>query len=307
MNKKLLSSVFLFTAAIVWGFAFVAQKFGADNVSPFYFNGIRFLVGAAALLPVVLIFEREKKDKEKFIKTIKAGAVCATILFVASALQQVGINMTQSAGKGAFITSFYSVLVPIFYLLFFRRKTSWNIWTGAFVAIIGLFFVCVKKEEFGTGNIYELVGMGDLILLLGSVFWAWHIIAIDKFIKNVSPVKFAMFQALFCGIYNLIFALPTETVSISGVQSALVPILYCGIFSTGIAYTCQILGQKDADPTIAPIILSTESLFGALGGVIFDNETMNIFGCVLIFAGVLLAQLTFKAKKTSLNNKKLQR
>lgn len=297
MNKKLLSSVFLFTAAVVWGFAFVAQKFGADSVSPFYFNGIRFIVGALALLPVVLLFEREKKDHKKFSRTIKAGAVCATILFIASALQQVGINVTQSAGKGAFITSFYSVLVPIFYLLFFRRKTSWNIWAGAFIAIVGLFFVCIKKEELMAGSLTELVGAGDIILLVGSVFWAFHIIAIDKFIAGVSPIKFALFQSLFCGIYNLIFALPTETLSFHGVYAALIPILYCGIFSTGIAYTCQILGQKDADPAIAPIILSTESLFGALGGVIFDNEKMNIFGCVLIFAGVLLAQITFKTKK----------
>ena len=297
MNKKLLASIFLFTAAIVWGFAFVAQKFGADSVSPFYFNGIRFIVGAVALVPVVLLFEREKKDKKKFLRTVKAAAICASILFIASALQQVGINMTQSAGKGAFITSFYSVLVPIFYLLFFRRKTSWNIWIGALVAIVGLFFVCIKKEELAVGNIRELVGLGDLVLLLGSVFWAWHIIAIDKFIQNVSPIKFAMFQALFCGIYNLAFALPTETVSLAGVSSALIPILYCGIFSTGVAYTCQILGQKDADPAIAPIILSTESLFGALGGVIFANETMNVLGCVLIFAGVVVAQISFKSKK----------
>lgn len=297
MNKKLISSIFLFTAAVVWGFAFVAQKFGADSVSPFYFNGIRFFIGAIALVPVVLIFEREKKDKAKFLRTLKAAAICAGILFIASALQQVGINMTQSAGKGAFITAFYSVLVPIFYLIFFRRKTNWNIWAGAIVAIVGLFFVCIKKEELAGGNISDLVGLGDLVLLLGTVFWAWHIIAIDKFIQNVSPIKFALFQSLFCSIYNLVFALPTETVSAAGVASALIPLLYCGIFSTGVAYTCQILGQKDADPTLAPIILSTESLFGALGGVIFDNETMNIFGCVLIFAGVILAQITVKKSK----------
>ena len=296
MKKKVKSTIFLFTAAIVWGFAFVAQKLGADSVPPFYFNFIRFTIGALALLPVALIFEKETQDLKKLARTIRAAALCAGFLFVAASLQQTGIAMT-NAGKGAFITAFYSVLVPIFYFILFRRKTGINIWIGAILAIAGIFLLSINSD-------YS-IGTGDIVLLAGSVFWAGHIIAIDKLIHNISPIKFAMFQALFCGIYNMFFAVFTETVTFSDIYSAGLELLYCGICSSGIAYTCQILGQKDADPTIAPIILSTESLFGVLGGVLIDGETMSsrgYAGCALVFAGVILSQLVFEKKKKSTEN-----
>lgn len=298
MNKKVKSSVFLFVAAIVWGFAFVAQKLGGDSVPPFYFNAIRFILGGIVLIPVVMIFEKEKSEKAKLLRTIKAAAICAMFLFVASALQQRGIYMT-SAGKGAFITAFYSVLVPVFYFLFFRRKVGMNVWIGAVLAITGIFFLSIK-ENF-------TIGTGDILLLVGALFWTGHIISIDLLVKDISPIKFAMFQALFCGIYNFCFAVFTETVTLSAIYSAGIELLYCGIGSTAIAYTCQILGQKDADPTIAPIILSTESLFGALGGALIDGETMTsggYIGCLLVFAGVVISQFTIKTFSGKIRNKK---
>lgn len=298
MNSKAKSTFFLFTAAIVWGFAFVAQKLGADDVAPFYFNGIRFVIGAIALIPVVLISERGNV-KQKLVSTIRAAALCAMFLFIASALQQRGIMMTNDAGKSGFITALYSVLVPVFYFLIFRRKTSFNIWVGAVLAIVGTFFLSVKNDF--------TVETGDLVLLLGSVFWAGHIISIDFLIKDLNPVKFSLFQALFAGIYNLAFAVFTETITFSGFNAALIPILYCGVCSTGIAYTCQIVGQKGADPTIATIILSTESLFSVLGGALIDGETMSprgYLGCLLIFAGVVVSQIVIKAGKNKNKIKK---
>ncbi len=302
MNRKAKSMIFLFTAAIVWGFAFVFQENGGKSVPEFWFNGIRFLIGALSLLPVVLIFDKEKqKDTKKLLKTIKAAAICAGFLFVASFLQQLGINMTGDSGKSAFITALYSVLVPIAYFLFFKKKTSVNVWLGAVLAVVGIFLLSIKGDF--------TVASGDLLLLAGTIFWAGHIISIDFLVRDINPIKFAMFQSLFCGIYNIIFALPTQTVTIAGVNEALVPLLYCGIGSTAVAYTCQILGQKFSDDqTLATIILSTESFFGVLGGALFDKEIMTprgYVGCVLIFAGVVAAQLEIKRRNKNYNNKKV--
>ena len=293
MNRKIKSTIFLFTAAIVWGFAFVFQKMGGDDVPTFWFNGIRFIIGAISLVPVVLLFEREKKDTKRLLHTMRAAAICAGFLFVASYLQQTGIVMTGDSGKSGFITALYSVIVPIAYFIFFRKKTSFNVWLGALLAIGGSFLLSVK------GNF--TVEVGDIFLLVGAVFWAGHIISIDLLVRDVSPIKFALFQALFCGISNLCVAVPVETVTLAGVQSALIPLLYCGVCSTAIAYTCQILGQKFSDDqTLATIILSTESLFSAVGGALIGNEVMTAkgyFGCVLIFVGVIVAQLELKKRK----------
>lgn len=287
------SIIFLFTAAIVWGFAFVAQKHGGSAIPAFYFNGTRFIIGAVSLIPVVLLFERETKDIKKLLRTMRAAAICACFLFVASALQQYGIVVTGDAGKSGFITSLYSVLVPVAYFLFFKKKTAANIWIGALLAITGIFLLSIKNDF--------TVEPGDLYLLAGTIFWASHIISVDKLVRDVSPIKFALFQALFCGIYNLCFAFPMETATAEGFGLALIPLLYCGIGSTAIAYTCQILGQKYAtDQTYATIILSTESVFSVLGGVLVDKEVMaprGYLGCVLIFAGVIIAQLVFDKKK----------
>lgn len=308
MKTSVKSTFFLFTAAIVWGFAFVAQKFCGETMTPFYFNGIRFWIGALTLIPVVLLFEKEEKNPAKLKRTVKAGAVCGAFLFVASALQQFGIDAV-GAGKGAFITALYTVLVPIFYFLFFRRKTTFNIWIGAALAVIGVFLLSIK-EDFTLGG-------GDLVLLIGSVFWAFHIMSIDRMVTNVSPIKFALFQAFFTGLYNLVTALLTkpvltalmrfvpslslenyiESVSLAGIRAALIPLLYCGMCSTAIAYTCQILGQKGSDPTFATIVLSTESVFGVLGGVMLGGETMDlksVFGCVLAFLGIIISQVDIK-------------
>ncbi len=293
MNRKLKSTIFLFTAAIVWGFAFVFQKMGGDDVPTFWFNGIRFIIGALALMPVVLIFDKEKSaDKKRFFRTLRAAAICAGFLFVASYLQQTGIVMTGDSGKSGFITALYSVIVPIAYFIFFRKKTSFNVWLGALLAIGGIFLLSVK------GNF--TVEAGDIFLLVGAVFWAGHIISIDLLVRDISPIKFALFQALFCGIYNLAVAVPFQEVTWLGVGEALIPLLYCGIFSTAVAYTCQILGQKFSDDqTLATIILSTESLFSAVGGALIGNEIMTAkgyLGCVLIFVGVIVAQLELKKR-----------
>lgn len=298
MKVKVQSTVLLFLTAIIWGFAFVAQRVGADYVGTFTFNGIRFLLGSFSLIPVILIFEREAADKKKLLKTSYISLAAGTVLFIAASLQQYGVELTGSAGKAGFLTGLYTVLVPVF-RFFLGKKTSVLTFIGAFFAIGGLFFLCM------TGNSVSF-GKGDIVLIIGAVFWAFHILIIDKFVNDVSPLKFSMMQFFVCGVLSVIGALLTETVEISSVKAAAVPILYGGIMSVGVAYTCQILGQKHSDPTFASIVFSTESVFSAVGGALLLNEIMTgrgYFGCALIFVGIVLSQINFQQIKEKFNKK----
>ena len=286
MKTKIKSTFLLFLTAMIWGFAFVAQKVGAEFVGAFTFNGIRFMLGTVSLIPVILIFEREKLDKTKIRNILIPGLLAGTVLFIASTLQQYGVEITGSAGKAGFLTGLYTVLVPLIRFVT-GKKTSIFTLFGAVFAVVGLFFLCM------TGN--ELTfGMGDVVLIIGAFFWAGHILVVDKYVNDISPLKFSLVQFLVCGILSLIFAFVLEDIEFSAVKSAGIPILYGGIMSVGVAYTCQILGQRDADPTFASIVFSTESVFSAIGGAILLNEIMSgrgYLGCVLIFIGIVLSQL----------------
>ncbi len=290
--KKIKSTFLLFLTAIIWGFAFVAQRVGAEYVGAFTFNGIRFLLGTLSLIPVILIFEKEKFNKEKFKKTIMSGLLAGVVLFIASTLQQYGVEITQSAGKAGFLTGLYIVLVPLIRFVM-GKKTSILTFFGAIFAVVGLFFLCMTGDELSFGT-------GDIVLIIGAFFWAGHILVVDKFVNVISPLKFSMTQFFVCGMLSIVCALLTEDIELSAIQSAGIPILYGGLMSVGVAYTCQILGQKDADPTFASIVFSTESVFSAIGGAIILNEIMSgrgYLGCVLIFIGIILSQLNIDAKK----------
>ena len=290
MKTKAKSTFLLFLTAIIWGFAFVAQRVGAEFVGAFTFNGIRFLLGSLSLIPVILIFEREKFDKSKFIKTLLTGLMAGVVLFIASTLQQLGVEWTGSAGKAGFLTGLYIVLVPII-RFFMGKKTSIFTFFGAIFALVGLFFLCMTGNELSFGK-------GDIVLIIGAVFWATHILVVDKYVNDISPLKFSMMQFLVCGLLSIICAVCTETIELSAIKSAGIPILYGGLMSVGVAYTCQILGQKDADPTFASIVFSTESVFSAIGGAIILNEIMSgrgYVGCVLIFIGIVLSQLNLES------------
>ena len=292
MKTKIKATILLFLTAIIWGFAFVAQRVGAEYVGAFTFNGIRFFLGTVSLIPVILIFEREKFDKSKFIKTLIPSLLAGTVLFIASTLQQYGVEITQSAGKAGFLTGLYTVLVPLIRFVM-GKKTSIFTFIGAIFAVVGLFFLCMTGNEF-------TFGIGDVVLIVGAFFWAGHILVVDKYVNDISPLKFSMMQFLVCGILSMIFAFILEDIELSAIKSAGIPILYGGIMSVGVAYTCQILGQKESDPTFASIVFSTESVFSAIGGALILNEIMSgrgYFGCVLIFIGIVLSQLSIKAKK----------
>lgn len=302
-NQTLKSNTFLLAAAIIWGFAFVTQCSIQGKINMFLFIGARFLLGAVSLLPVIFLFEN-KAEKKSQIKvntklTVISGMLCGTLLFTASALQQWGINITPNAGKAGFITGIYTVLVPIFYFIFFRRKTGINVWIGAVFAVIGLYLLSVTD---GAGGI----GKSDIVIFLGSIVWAFHIICVDKFINKVSPIKFSAMQFLWSGILGTFIALTFSGVGftqiIPQITAVGLPLLYVGICSSGIAYTCQALGQRGADPTYSAIILSSESVFAAIGGVLFGIDNMSLrayIGCAIIFVGIIISQINpIKLKKS---------
>ncbi len=296
MKSKLRSGGILLVVAMIWGFAFVAQVVGAEHLSCMSYNGVRFLLGAVSLLPVIAVFGREPMDKARKKITLLASLCGGIVLFIASDLQQWGIEFTDSAGKSGFITGLYIILVPIAELLIFRKKTAVTVWLGAVCAVCGLYLLSMTGASS--------FAFGDILLIIGAVFWAAHILVIDRFNgRGIHTLWFACGQFAVCGILNITGALLFEDISISGIQSALLPLLYGGLMSVGVAYTLQIIGQKHSDPTAASIILSFESVFSCIGGILFLHETMhasNYIGCILMFAGMMLAQIpTGKGKENA--------
>lgn len=293
MKKQVTATALLFLTAIIWGFAFVAQVDGAEYLSPFTFNGIRFSLGALVLIPVILVLERGKSSLQERKRTVLASMLGGTALFIASTLQQYGVQVTQSAGISGFITGLYTVVVPLACFLLFRQKTGVQVWLGAILAVAGLFLVCYKPGE---GLSF---GLGEGLLLLGVLFWTAHVIVIDRLGKGVRSLRFACGQAAVCGAWSLLGMLLFEQPRFDAIWNAKISLLFCGLFSVGIAYTLQVIAQKNADPTFASIVLSTESVFGAIGGVLFGTDRilwLGYVGFVMIFGGIVLSQIPISSK-----------
>lgn len=294
MDKKtrFFGLFFCITAAVIWGFAFVAQTTGSDHITPFFFNGTRFLLGAIALVPALLIFEKSERDAAKMKKTVIFGSITGVLLFLASYFQQLGIDITKSPGKSGFITGLYMVLVPIVGV-FLKKKTPLRCWIGAILGAIGLFFICTNGGRI-------VFTLGDLVLIAAALVFAFHIISIDSFGHSVYSLRFTVVQFVSCAVINLICAFIFEEPSLVQIKDAAIPILYCGLLSSGVGYTFQVLGQKRSDPTSASIIFSTESVFSAIGGALLLGEVMHTeayIGCALIFAGIIISQVPIKFGK----------
>ena len=304
------ATLMLLTTAAIFGFAFVAQVLGGDHVGAFTFNGLRFLMGGLCLIPVYLLFEKNKDacglTWQKCQKKTLVAALCGgCALFVASALQQLGVNMTRDPGTAGFITGLYTVITPMLYLVIFKKKSPWNTWLGVVMAVGGLYLLCMKEDGGMT------VSTGDLLILIGAFFWAIHILVVDYFVKDICPMRFSSWQFLICGTLSSIMAICTESITWEGIMAGKWAILYCGLLSVGVAYTMQTIGQKYAPPTYAAIVLSTEAVFSALGGLIWnwiapsglqvDQDILPVgyVGCGVIFLGILLAQLDFSPKHQS--------
>jgi drug/metabolite transporter (DMT)-like permease len=261
-----------------------------DHLGPFSFNGIRMLLAGIVLIPVAAFIDRKKepgvrpdpKDQRK------AGLLCGALLFVASSLQQMGL-VTTSAGKAGFITALYVVLVPVAAWLLFRKSPGRVIWLSVVLAVFALWLLCMPA-----GGGFALQG-GDLLVLGCAVAFTGQILCVDYYAPKVSGVKLARDEFLVTGMLSLLIAVFTETITWTGIREALIPILYAGLMSGAVAYTLQIIGQRDTDPTVASLIMCLESVFATLSGALILGEKMTVretVGCVLMFVAVVLAQLS---------------
>ncbi len=274
---------------IIWGIAFVTQRIGGDYLGAFTYNAIRFGLGTLSLVPVILIFEKGDWVKPRRRLTYLGGMLGGVLLFAASSLQQIAINVTQSAGKAGFLTALYTVMVPVLGI-FVGKKNSLFAWIGVVLSTVGMYLLSFEGDT--------PFGIGDILLILCALMFAVQIMVIDRFNDRIAPLRFSMMQLGTTAVLSAIFALFSETCTFSDIKSAGIAILYGGIMSSGVGYTTQVLGQRGTNETYAAIVLSTESVFAAISGALILHETMNIkgyIGCALIFIGIVLAQL--KGKK----------
>ncbi|MDF2882310.1 MAG: Integral rane protein [Clostridiaceae bacterium] len=292
-NKRLQANMLLLLTAAIWGFAFTAQRVGSQYVGAFTFNGIRFALGSISLTPLIIYFNKKNKksnNNEDPKKTIIPGILVGILLFSGSTLQQIGLIYT-TAGKASFLTGLYIVLVPIIGV-FLKHKIGKSAWIGVVLAVAGLYLLSIN-ENF-------TIGFGDLLQIIGALFWAVHILTIDYFTKKLDSLKLSCIQFATCSILSLISAFIFEQITFSGIFSALIPILYGGLLSVGVAYTLQVVAQKNAKPSHAAIILSMESVFGAVGGAVILGETMSTrgyLGCIFILSGILVSQIKPSSKQ----------
>lgn len=295
--KKHLSALLLFAAAAIWGLAFSAQK-AAEAVPPFTLGALRSLIAGVFLCAMIPFFSKKSdtgipiNEKRTHIFTKReliGGVICGAVLAAASFFQQAGIAAGVDAGKASFITSLYVVLVPI-YSLFIKKKAPINVWVGIALAAVGFYFLCI---DGGFGIAKE-----DLTVLCCSVIFPLHIVFIDYFVAKCDALRMSAIQFFTGAILNFLLALITELpFNSSEILSCLPAILYLGIMSSGVAYTLQMIGQRGVAPAAASVILSLESVFGALGGALIHGETMlarEYIGCAIVFAAVIISQIDFK-------------
>ncbi len=302
MSKSILKQNILpLLAAFIWGASFVAQSVGSETMQPFGFNAVRCAMAVVFLIPVSMLFDSAKKKQGTFEKTnlkdlIIGGICCGTALTVAVNLQQSGVG-DSGAGKAGFITALYVVLVPVLGVLLKKHVPS-QVWVSAAIAVAGLYLLCIKEG-------FTIV-QSDFYLLCCAFMFAIQIMFVDHFVKTVDGVKLSCAQfavvSILSGICMLIFEdVPTwEIIRISAA-----PLIYTGIFSSGIAYTLQIIAQKDSNPTVLSLLLSLEAVFATISGAILLHEKMMVreyIGCILMFAAVILSQLPSKAENSRTEN-----
>ena len=281
-KKELKGTAMLLLTAFIWGIAFVAQSDGMNYVGPFTFNCVRMVIGGLVLIPCIFILERMKgsRTEKKVERTNKkymfiGGILCGIALGAAAALQQIGIQYT-TVGKAGFITAMYIIIVPVLGI-FFRRKAGVRVWISVIIAVAGLYLLCMS------GSLK--LGRGDLLVLLCALVFSVHILLIDY---------------LTAGLISAVPMLLFEKPAVSDITAAWLPILYAGVLSCGVAYTLQVIAQKDADPTVASLVLSLESVFSVLAGWVILGQVLSgreILGCVLMFAAIILAQLPSVSKR----------
>ena len=301
--KKHISSLMLLLAAMIWGFAFSAQK-AAETVPPFTLGAARSLIAGIFLLAMIPAFDKLRHTGRSLFGKVKGssfnkyeligGMICGTVLATASFFQQLGMASGAEAGKTSFITALYVVLVPI-YALTLKRHAPINVWISVGIAVVGFYFLCIQGD-------FTIEG-ADLIVCVCSLIFPVHILAIDHFSPKCDGVRMSCIQFFTATAVNAILAILTEMpINFANVWQNIMPILFLGVMSSGVAYTLQILGQRDANPAAASIIMSLESVFGVVGAAILLGERMSpreYIGAGIILAAVLLSQLDLDTIKKS--------
>ena len=340
-NAAIRADFLLLLTAAIWGFGFVAQRSGMEYIGPFGFNGIRFILGSLSLLPLILVRRNKVKNSgsslQPFRQLIVPSIAAGCILFIAVILQQFGIIFT-TAGNAGFITGLYVVFTPVLGI-FLGRKTGFPTWIGSLLTLTGLYFISIAGRPS--------INPGDIIVIISAVFWTAHVLLIDRFMHSdvkrdvtVDPIELSAGQFAVCGIFSLICAFLVEPFVVQTVENidssllseglfswlpfpalisafgdgtvflsaeALIPILYGGLCSVGIAYTLQVVAQRDAPPAHATIILCFEGCFAALGGALLLSEKIGgwtLLGFSLMLAGMMATQLDAQ-KNVNVNNVKI--
>ncbi|NBF39689.1 MAG: EamA family transporter [Spirochaetes bacterium] len=324
-TRTLRTDSLLLTTAVIWGLAFTAQRAGMDFVGPFTYNAVRFALGALSLVPLLLIFRPERTGTEDAhreqpagtedehrgrqagtedeagartesladaaararrrnrLRFLRDGVIAGVLLFGGSSFQQVGLVYT-TAGKAGFITGLYVVIVPIA-AAFLGQRTDRGRWLGATLAVAGLYFLSITASF--------TIGRGDFLVFLCAFFFAAHVLVLARFSRIWHPLQLAAVQYLTTALLSLIVAAATEDMALVSIAAAWLPIVYGGVFSVGVAYSLQIIAQREAHPAHAAILLSLEGAFAALGGFIVLGELLSprdLLGCALMLAGMLASQ-----------------
>ena len=296
-KNRIRGSLSLLLGTVIWGFAFIAQSVGMDHIGPFTFQAVRCFLAVLFLIPCAFVMDmgkcsfRESVEKWKNPALWKVGGICGCALFVAASLQQIGIVYTD-AGKAGFLTAMYIVLVPVLGLFLGKKPPKSTVFSVA-LAVVGLYLLsCMGVSE---------INKGDLFLMGCALAFAVQITCIDRLAGNLDGLRLNCIQSLVVAALSVPFLLLTrETVTLSAIAACWLPLGFAGIFSMGVAYTLQIVGQKDLEPAAASLIMSLESVFAALGGWLVLHETMTpweLLGCGLVFAGVIVSQLPDRKKR----------
>ena len=297
-KKKYISTALLFLAAVIWGFAFAAQD-AASDMGAFALGFARSIVGGVFLIGVVIVFDKLRGTGRRLISKqgidvnrteLIGGVIIGTVLVVASAFQQIGINSGTDGGKAGFITALYVILVPI-YALALKKRAPINVWVSVAIAVVGFYLLCIK-DNF-------TIAPSDLLVIGSSMIFPIHILTIDHFSPKCDGIRMSMIQFLTAAVLNLIISLITEGPGeLGAIFPNILPILFLGIGSSGIAYTLQIVGQKGVNPAAASIILSLESVFGIIGTALFLGQILSpreYLGCAIVLVAVILSQIDITA------------
>lgn len=289
ISRRMRGNLLLLLTALIWGMAFVAQKEGGAEMGSLTFNGVRSLLGGCLLLVLLPLLDRAGLSRRPATPAEKkalwqGGILCGLALFGATNLQQLGLATTTS-GKGGFITALYIVLVPVLGLFIGRRTTLFT-WLGVVLAVVGMYFLCMQGESG--------IGQGEWLVMACAPIFAVQILLVDRFVPHTDGVRMSCIQFFTVGILNLPLMFVFEQPSLPTMLHCWQSVLYAGLLSSGVAYTLQIVAQKDTHPTTASLLMSFESVFAVLAGVLLLGDRMTLWeivGCIVMFAAVILAQL----------------